>query len=354
MRHEKLFTFPLLIVAGLVLTGTASAQLRQLSNYKQIATITVPGNLAGGFDISWVDSANQRYYVADRSLTKGTGRIDVIDTNSNTFLYAIPSTKGGIGFAGNTGSRFTSGPAGIVAIPQLNQLWAGDGDSTVKVVDLTAKAIIASISTGGKNRADELAYDPLDHIVMIGNANDSPPFLTFISADTLTVLGKITYPADQVGIEQPVWDGQIKRFLISVPQSGSRTGTVDQIDPVAMTVTGHFFLNCDPAGIALGPNQRVMTSCAQVIDGRTGLTLGYSQGVGDTPIGGDEIWYNSGDNRYYFGSSNVGVVDAETNIPLGFVATGTGTHSIAVDSNTNHIFVPITGVGVAVYAQTGP
>jgi hypothetical protein len=355
MKRTKTIAFPSLLVASLALSVCATAQNRQLPNYSQIATVSVPGNLAGGFDISWVDSASQRYYLADRGTKKGAGKIDVIDTNSNTFLYSIPTTPGGIGFAGNTGSRFTSGPAGVVAVPQLNELWAGDGDSTVKVVDLTAKAIIASISTGGKFRADELAYDSLDHIIMIANANDSPPFLTFISTDTLAVLGKITYSADQSGLEQAVWDGQLKRFLISVPASASRAGEVDVIDPIAMQVTNRYFLNCDPAGLALGPLQRVMTSCAQVVDARTGNTLGYSQGQGDTLIGGDEIWFNPGDNRYYFGSGSVGVVDAETNTALGFVTTGVpGAHSIAVDSSNNHIFVPATGVGVLVFAQTGP
>ncbi len=352
MRREKRSVFSLLMVAGLAVTQTAFAQLRQLSNYKQIATISIPGGLAG-FDISWVDSANQRYYLADRTATAGTGRIDVIDTGTNKFLYSIPTTKGGVGFVGNVGPG-KSGPNGVVAIPQINQLYVGDGDSNVKVVDLTAKAIIAIIPTGGIFRADELAYDPLDHIIMITNPNDSPPFVTFISTDTQTVLGKLNYPADQSGLEQPVWNGQTKKFMISVPASASRVGTVDSIDPITMQITGRAYLNCSPAGLALGPIQRVMTSCAQIVDTRTGNTVANAQGVGDNPIGGDEIWFNPGDNRYYFGGNNVGVVDAETNLPLGFLAMAVPTHSLAVDSNNNHIFVPATGVGIEVFAQTGP
>jgi DNA-binding beta-propeller fold protein YncE len=352
MKRTRRIAFPSLLVAGLALSVCATAQNRQLANYSKIATITVPGNLAGGFDISWVDSTNQRYYLADRA-TKGTGRIDVIDTRTNTFLYSIPQTKGAIGFVGVVGPG-RSGPNGVVAIPQINQLYVGDGDSTVKVVDLTAKAVVAVIQTGGKFRADELAYDPVDHIIMITNPNDSPPFLSFISTDTQTVLGTLAYSADQSGLEQPVWNGQLKKFMISVPASASRTGEVDVIDPIAMQVTSRFFLNCSPAGLALGPLQRVMTSCAQVIDARNGNTYAYSQGQGDSLIGGDEIWFNPGDNRYYFGSGNVGVVDAETYLPLGFLATGVPTHSIAVDSQNNHIFVPATGIGVQVYAQTGP
>jgi DNA-binding beta-propeller fold protein YncE len=353
MKRSKSIAFPSLLVAGLALSVTATAQNRQLPNYSKIATITVPGNLSGGFDISWVDSANQKYYLANR-VGKGGGRIDVIDTRTNTYLYSIPGTKGEVGFVGVVGPG-KSGPNGVVAIPSINELYVGDGDSTVKVVDLTAKAVIAVIPTGGKFRADELAYDSQDHIVMITNPNDSPPFLTFISTDTLAVLGTLQYPADQVGLEQPVWNGQLKKFMISVPAVPNvSTGEVDVIDPIAMQVTSRLFLNCSPAGLALGPFQRVMTSCAQVFDARTGATLAYSQGNADNPIGGDEIWFNPGDNRYYFGSGNVGVVDAETNQPLGFLDTNVPTHSIAVDSSTNHIFVPATRRGVFVYAQTGP
>jgi hypothetical protein len=221
-------------------------------------------------------------------------------------------------------------------------------------VDLAKMSIVASIPTGGKARADELAYDPVDHIVMIANPNESTPFLTFISTDTQKVLGKLPYPRAS-GLEQPVWDGQVGRFLLSVPAAGSSAGSVDRIDPIAMVVTERLFTSCSPAGLALGPFQRVMTSCGQVIDGRSGQHLAFSAaGQNGTTISGDEIWFNPGDNRYYFGAANTGVVDAETNTPLGFLPEANpGNHSIAADSNTNRIFVPVAGVGIKVFARTG-
>jgi len=354
MSHSKLVAWLALVPAVIAICPQASAQLLQLPNYQKVTTISIPGNLAGGFDITWVDSANQKLYLADRGTTKGGGKIDVIDTSTNQYLYSIPQTKGGIGFAGSTGSRVTGGPNGVVAIPQLNQVWAGDGNSTVKVIDLAAKAIVATIPTGGKFRADELAYDPLDRIVVIANDADTPPFLTFISADSFAVLGNLTYGTDQVGLEQPVWNPQTKRFLISVPASAGRFGRVDEINPVTMQITNQYTVECDPAGLALGPLQRVMTSCGYAIDGRNGNHLAnVNANVFDgNTIGGDEIWFNPGDNRYYFGSGNVGVVDAETNQPLGFLAMGIPTHSLAADSSTNRIFVPATGIGIEVFAQT--
>ena len=352
MNCKNLFKISMFVVAVLTLSAVASAQVSLLPNYTQTTTIVPPGGLPAGFDISWVDSANQRYYLADRGATpkagtKNTARIIVVDTQQNKYLYSIPSSSAEIGFVGPSPAGAPcnqGGPDGVVAIPQLNQLYVGDGDSTVKVVDLGAKAIVASISTGGKCRADELAYDPLDHIIMIGNPNDNPPFLTFISTDTQTVLGQIVYPTSQSGLEQPVWNSQTYRFNVSVPATGSNLGSVDEIDPIAMKITNSFKITCSPAGLAIGPNLSAMTSCGIAINSGVGNVLA----VTTVAAPGDEIWYNPGDNNYYFGNANLAVISAATNQLVGYVTSGGG-HSIAVDSNNNNIYVPVTGVGIKVF-----
>lgn len=345
MTQRILFATTVLSVALLTTWGSASAQT--LADYQLITTIPIASNLQS-FDISWIDQGLQRYYLADRGNGVGQGRIDVIDTDQNTFLYSIPTSSAETGFSGIvttvTPGCTISGPNGVVVIPRLHQLYVGDGDSTVKVVDLAARAVVAVIPTGGKCRADELAYDPLDHIIMITNPSDNPPFLTFISTDTQSVLGHFTYPGTQSGLEQSVWNPQTSRFLISVPAvSPSTQGSVDEFDPIAMTMTNSYPIGCSPAGLALGPLQRTMTSCGAAIDARNGTVLATA-----TLSSGDEIWFNPGDNRYYFGNANVGVIDAETNQYLGLV-TDAGGHSIAVDSNNNRIFVPVTGAGIKVY-----
>ena len=332
--------------AGLLtFAGFAAAQVS--GDYQLINTIPVASNLQS-FDISWIDQGKQQYYLADRGNGVGQGRIDVIDTDKNVFLYSLPTS--GQGFAGIvpavTPGCNISGPNGVVSLPSKNQLYVGDGDSTLKVVDLASNTITAVISTGGSCRADELAYDPIDHIIMVTNPGDSPPFLTFVSADTQSVLGRFFYPTTQVGLEQPVWDTQTYRFLISVPAvSPSTQGSVDEFEPLSMTMTNSYPIGCSPAGLAIGPLQRAMTSCGDMLSARTGNVIGSV-----TLPAGVEIWFNPGDNRYYFGNTNVGIIDADSNQFIGLL-TDAGGHSIAVDSNNNRIFVPVTGVGIKVFAR---
>ena len=348
-RERLLFAIPLLFFTLLAIfaVSTSSAD-DKLGPYTQIATI--PNPALASFDISWADSEGGRYYVADRS----AGGVDVIDAESDTFVTTIT------GFVGNVGSG-VSGPNGVLVINKRGELgageghhrkelWAGDGNSTVKVVDLETNSVVDSISTGGTHRADELAYDPVDKIILIANDRDAVPFVTFISAETHKVLGSLSYPQTTGGIEQPVWDSQRHRFYISIPSTvANPNGEVDEINPKTRSITRVFALSdpafAGPAGLALLPGQRLITSTGVVFDAKTGATLATIAGVA-----GDEIWYNSGDNRVYFGNEPVFVVDASsyqvvTNFDAG------DTHSIAADSENNRIFIPVTSIGVKVFTD---
>jgi hypothetical protein len=351
MKRKTVFACSLFVAAVLALFAIAYAQA-PAATYQQIATIAIPGGLFG-FDISWVDPGSELYYLADRTAKKGTGRIDVIDTQTNTFLYSIPTKPTEFGFVGAvpavTPGCNIGGPNGVVHIPQLNQLYVGDGDSNVKVVDLAAKAIVAIIPTGGKCRADELNYDPIDHIIMIANPGDDPPFVTFISTDTQTVLGKFVYPSAQsgqhgAGLEQPAFSPVTKRFYLTVPAlRGSSSGSVDVFNPITMQMEKSYPTpNCSPAGLIITPNQHLVTSCGTVMD--------LNGNVLATPTAAaDQLWYNPGDNMLYFGNANSAVIDAETNQVVAHLPSAAG-HTLAVDPYNNHIFAPVSGVGIKVFA----
>jgi hypothetical protein len=374
MKHKKLFAIPVLALAVFALFAAAFADDKgdKLGPYKLLTTITLPGGLAG-FDISWADSESGRYYLADRGNATATPpvppRIDVIDTERDTYLTSI--------------TGFT-GPNGVVAIRKGDdghgqaegadsELWVGDADSTAKVVDLHSNSIVATIPTRGTKRADELAYDPVDRLILIANDQDNPPFITFISTTTLTVVGSLSYPqavfgspVTNHGIEQSVWDGRTGKFYISIPATSSNPkGEVDEISPSTMMVTRIVPTTCNPAGLALIPGQHLMTSCGDVVDIASGKVMTTVAGVG-----GDEIWYNHGDGRVYFGGGtnfiSVNVVDATTYSvittltvgvivppvpPAFFNPASQITHSVAADSMNNHIFVPVSNVGIKVYTD---
>ena len=162
------------------------------------------------------------------------------------------------GFVGATGKNDTSGPDGVVVTVSNKELWAGDGDSTVKVVDLVANKVVATISTGGKFRADEMAYDPKDNILMVANNADDPPFGTLISVTSRVVLKKIPFTNATNGAEQPQYDPATGHVLPLRPWRlwPAPGGEIAVIDPSASSVATHpveelraerFALDLEPA-----------------------------------------------------------------------------------------------------------
>src|SRR5579863_7901056 len=320
-----------------------------VAGYKLLNTIKIPTGLAAN-DISWVDTATARYYLADHGAAPSVpASVDVIDTRAGQFLTSIV---------------LPSSTNGIVGIPRAHEIWVGLNDSTLTVINTDNNTISHVISTGGTARADELSYDPVDRLILIANDRDTPPFVSFISTQTYSVVKKIAYDGSQApqstgGIEQSVWNGQTGKFYLAIPATKANpNGEIDEVDPTTMSVSRSMATVCTgPSGLVLIPNQRVMTACGDVIDIVTGKVVTTVSGVG-----GDEIWYNSGDQRVYFGGGTnrigVSVVDANTyalltTLTVGQTVASPGvsqtTHSLAADADNNDVFVPVTGVGIQVW-----
>jgi hypothetical protein len=300
-----------------------------------------PSNL-GSFDVSWNDNASQRYYLADRT----NNAIDLVDSSTDTFLGFIG--KGHYSGArlcpGTRDARHCAGPNGVVT-DDGGHVWAGDGEGNVIEADATkpGTAIIRSIPTGGQFRVDEMAYDPIDQVLMVSNDGDSPPFLTFISARDGSVLGRYTYPAGQDGMEQSVWVRETGLFYQNVP---GETNRIDVFDPHRLAnPIKSFPVQCSGGLIGL----TVMTVCGSVggvsVDPRSG-ELGKIVPEG---ADADEVWYDSGSDNYYFSrpaAEGVAVVNASTdrfagNLPI-------PSHSVAANAKNGHVFVPASGKGILV------
>ncbi|HYS76435.1 MAG TPA: hypothetical protein VEM38_10120, partial [Burkholderiales bacterium] len=375
-----------LALAGVLGAGVALADDR--GAVKLLATVPVPGLTV--FDISWVDPQSQLYYLADRS----NKTVDVIDAKRNVLVKQISGN-----FKGFTGNNDTSGPDGVVT--SGHWLFVTDAPSRVVAIDLRTDLIASEVNTGGADglRADELAFDPEGGVILAVNNADDPPFATLINVNQntgqLSLGARITFQnfgpnSDTAtnGAEQPVWDRGTGRFYISIPEVNGTAadGAVAVINPQTAMVEATFPVKfCQPAGLTLGPNQDLLIGCSvifdtagapctaptattplnchgnaanakQVImDARNGSIDRDVFGVG----GSDEVWFNSGDGRYYTASRAnptgpvLGVIDAKRQVldqivptfstPLTLPAPRGTSHSVAVNSRNNHAFVPMPG-----------
>ena len=224
----------------------------------------VPGTGLGTFDISFVDPKTELYVLADRT----NAAVDFFDASDNTFIGRVGGFAGVVCSSATAANNALSGPDGVVIVG--GQVWAGDGDSTLKVIDIVTFKITDTVTVTDptepsvKKRVDEMAWDASDHILAAANNANVPPFVTLINTDTHQILGQIVFDgkgttpdATQTGIEQPQWSPQTGLFYVSVPQidpTNAAQGGVSVIDPHSMTViTTYPVTNCSPAGLALGP-----------------------------------------------------------------------------------------------------
>jgi len=308
--------------------------------YKAIAIGNVP---IRSFDISWVNTTRSEYYLADRS----TAGIDIISTRSLTYLRTIPGYVGIVQTtSGGVNSTF-SGPNGVVA--HGNWLYGGDGNSTLRTVNLTALPLNnppqTVVPTGGSTRLDEMALTP-DGLTLIAiNNAENPPFGTVFTACgdstattcTPTIKGKVSIstailpPNFGLGLEQPIWNANTSRFYVSVPTiannpAGCNYGqltagvtcsggmavidptkpypqTLGAFDPVSFTGVVSLVAPCNPSGIAGIPNGMIMLSCSAVPVTVMNEKPPFNFAEVFNISGADEIWWNPGDKRYYLGAS---------------------------------------------------
>ena len=114
---------------------------------------------------------------------------------------------------------------------------------------------------------------------------------------------------------------------------------------------------------AVGPNDNVLLGCNPANNPSNTILLVINAATKvQTPVtgitGADEVWFNSGDGRYYRGSSRdckvpgspcpaasqqaavLGVIDANSNTLIEKIPQSSGSHSVAADAKRNLIFVP--------------
>src|SRR5262249_44779321 len=218
----SLSVFLLLVVPIALLVPPAASAADEV--FSATTAITLPsGQKVTSFDISFVDPVLGLYLLADRT----NKAVDVIDTGTTTLLTQLAKGM----FTGTTAcstpppaaANDCAGPNGVLTVNH-REVWVGDGNSTIKVIDVATQAITHTINTcvasagctaTAPRRADELCFDPRNQLVLMANDAAVPaPFVTFIPTRgpnaykvvaTITMDGTGGTPNATNGIEQCQW-----------------------------------------------------------------------------------------------------------------------------------------------------
>jgi hypothetical protein len=374
--------------AALLLVGAAGAD----EIFTARTAVSLPGAAkVTSFDIGFVDPVIGLYLLADRT----NKAVDVIDTTTNTVLVQLTATPA---FAGATPSNNNAGPDGVITVNH-REVWAGDGPSQVKVIDLFSQKTTHVISTGGVNRADELCFDPRDQLVLVANDAETPfPFVSIISTENYSILqrivmngtvapgGTIKSPAATNGIEQCQWDRRTGKFYLNIPEvngpgNDTQPGAVVTISTETFQIENVYSIRiadcAGPQGMAIGPGRDILLGCNDpnktvpstvVIDDRNGDVI---KTVANED-GADEVAFSDGDDQYFLARSGgacpqqLGIIDAggkegieaDQSVATGLSNNPTsqhGTaHSVAADPVFNQVYVPIPSTaGLTVCSSAG-
>ncbi len=347
-------------------TAPACANPLILQNIIAIPTTAAnvqPGGAFTSFDISYFDPSVNEYFIADRS----NASVDIISGSSLTVVGQAQ------GFTGQGATTSVSGADGVVAVTVAGTttLYAGDGNSTLKVFNVTnpaAPSLLQTISTGGAFRVDEMAYAPATHQVIAANNADAPAFATIFSTTNGTTPVSIQTTGIKVpgaaagdGMEQPVWNPNTNSFWVSVPAiAGNAPGGLVQISTTGAILSTIDFgaqgiVSCSPTGLALGASGNLMVGCGNkptqtiLVNPATGNIINTFAAVS----GADEVWFDPTSGDFY-----VTGADASGNRVITLISDATqlvvqsitlpisqlsNAHSVAVDSLNGDIFVPLAG-----------
>jgi hypothetical protein len=102
-----------------------------------LTAVSIPGNPLRSFDISFVNPERAELYFADRS----NSAIDIIDTETLKFKRFLGGFVGVVLNMNGTVDNNHSGPDGVATHGRW--LYAGDGNSTLKIFDLNAPSALA-------------------------------------------------------------------------------------------------------------------------------------------------------------------------------------------------------------------
>ncbi len=343
-------------------TAHATARPTPVLRYVQKTVIHVPsqGPLFG--DLIYADPRTNLVYFSDLP----NSSVDVVDGRTYRLLTQVKGLN----------------PPGGLVIDGFGQLWVGNGNGTVQVIQAHQPfRKLGAVAVGANT--DELGYDPTDHLIAVtspdaGTPKRPHPFVTLIDARPsgrgYRTLAKVYIGGVPGGsLEQPQWNASLGRFVESIRVAkgapGGELAIIDPSRPKDVRVS-RLHGRCEPAGLGVGLASEVLVGCTydgrELVDLATGREIArYS---GQTYCCTDEVWFDASSGRFFAAEGGahgappapqlkpqaVLVIDARTrrlltDIPLGPQALGF--HQVAALKGAETFFAPESD-GIHVY-RTG-
>ena len=318
------------VVALSLLVGrVAGADMSFALPLPNVAIPPIQGK-TGSFDIMEIDQAAHLLYVADRT-DQG---VDVFDISTPAARYVETIS-------------FGTGTNGVSLAKNVNKVFVTTNDSRVAVVDAdpsspTYRKIVASLSTGGKKRADELDYDPLHRKIYAANSDDG--IVVAIDAVRNRIIKKWTDMGE--GLEQPRYNrGNGMMYMTSSDQNA-----VFQFDPGRDVLVKKFDVGaaCNPNGLAINPrtnqallgcsNRKTPITALWDLNGGRVIQTFIQVGAGDMTV------YSPKADLFFFAASNfpsgpvIGVFTASNVRWVANIPSVTGAHAVAFDETNNVLY----------------
>jgi len=312
----------LLVLGSLVWGCGSGAGAAQESSFQVIRDVPLSGG-TGRFDYQSVDPVAHRLYIAHLA----AGLVTVYDLETASVVGDVANV---------------AGAHGVLAVPSLGRVYASATSANqVAVIDPASLQVVATVPGG--DYPDGLAYAP--------------------------EVGKL-YVSDEHGKADTVVDVQSNQVVTTIPLRGEagntqydpvsqqifvavHSGHLAAIDPTTDQLVGRYEVpGCgEPHGLAVDADRRLAYVACQsnarlaVVD----LTTMQVQSTHEVGKGPDVLAFDAGLGRLYVaaesGPLTVFVSDDNGVHELTRGTAGPNAHSVAVDPDTHHVYLPLTNVG---------
>jgi DNA-binding beta-propeller fold protein YncE len=335
----------LVVLCALCIVATVPAQAQTNQPMKLVQTIELP-NVEGYFDHMAVDVKGQRLFLPGENQRT----IEVIDLRAGKVIHTIT------GFGGD--------PRKTIYLPETNQIWVDDGDSTVKAFSGDTYELVKTVPLSGYDKdkdsrkvPDNGVYDPATHLFYLGDRSDSTPnagpkgSIEIVDLKSGTLVGSIDV------------DGKNPAGLVLDPSSPKLyvvmgdTSQVLVIDLQKRAVTASWPITGGPEPHAIAidaPNRRLFIGSRVkrshiykpgklvVMNADTGKVIDAI----DTEGGVDEVVWEPHTRRIYYTGTTGFVevfkqIDADHYQSLGEVATGVLAKTSLLSPELNRFYAAI-------------